>query len=130
MSRRRTAVAVPLVVAVLLAGWLLWVRAEPGRTGGYCASAASEFMAVIERSSGGSSRDLGVAPDGPAILAAARTLDVAPFQVDTPPEVRADVDLLAGSRSGSEGPGAGDDAAAEVQAAWARVLVDYYERCR
>jgi hypothetical protein len=129
-TRMLIATVAPLVVAVVLAGWLLWVRAEPERSGGFCANAAGEFASVLVASSEGVRGGVGLAPDVPAILAAARSIDVARFQVDTPPEIGDDVALLASDLRAGPGSGVGDAAAPEVQAALARVLAYFFERCR
>jgi hypothetical protein len=50
--RRRAVVALPLVVAVVAAGALLWTRAEPTRRGDFCSRATVEAVRVVRASDG------------------------------------------------------------------------------
>jgi len=108
-------IAAPLVVAVLVATWLLWTRDEPARQGGYCMNASVEIAGVLQRAD--TSGDVGRGPLPPAdrLLAQVDQVDVARFQVDTPPEIADDVDLLVADRD---------------PAAFARIAQDYLTRCR
>lgn len=113
MSDRRhlALLAAPMVVALLIGGWLLWARQEPARQGGYCVNASIEITKTVARSV-----DLGAGASPPVqqILDNVDEVDVARFQVHTPPEIAKDVDLLARERS---------------KDAFARIIVDYLDRC-
>lgn len=117
MSDRRLLlrVAAPLVAAFLIGSWLLWTRGDASRQGGYCANATIEIAGVLRRAD--SSGDVGRGPLPPVdrILAQVGEVDVSRFQVDTPSEVRDDVDLLVAERD---------------PAAFARIAEDYLTRCR
>ncbi|HWJ97380.1 MAG TPA: hypothetical protein VNQ33_04420 [Acidimicrobiales bacterium] len=110
-----SSIAAPLVVAVLLSSWLLWTRSAPHRQGGYCMNASVEIAGVLQRAD--TSGDVGRGPLPPVgkILAEVDQVDVTRFQVNTPPEVQDDVDLLVAERD---------------PAAFARIAQDYLERCR
>jgi hypothetical protein len=103
--------AAPLVLALLVGSWLLWARQEPSRQGGYCANATIEVTRVVS-----ASVDLGAGATPPVqqILERVDEVDVRRFQVDTPDAIAPDVDLLATEGSPD---------------AFARILVDYLERC-
>ena len=117
MTRRQllARVVAPLVVGLLVAGWLLWTRQDPGRQGGYCMNATVEIAGVIQRAD--TSGDVGRGPLPPVdqIFAQVGSVDVARFQVDTPPEVADDVAKLAADRDPQ---------------AFANVVQDYLVRCR
>ena len=108
-------VAAPLVVAVIVASWLLWTRGEPDRQGGYCMNASVEIAGVLQRADSGADVGRGPLPPVDQILAQVDEVDVTRFQVNTPPEVRDAVDQLAEDRD----PGA-----------FATIAEDYLERCR
>ena len=113
-ARRRPSpvvLAAPLVVALLVAGWLLWTRQDPARQGGYCANATIEVTRVLEASV---DRGAGATTPVAAMLGRVDQVDIARFQVDTPAEVRDDVALVARSRD---------------RTAFARILADYLDRC-
>ena len=111
MSRQRALLLAPLVVALLLGGWLLWARQDPARQGGYCSNATLEIAGSV-----GSSIDLSSGAGIPAqqILDRVTEVDVARFEVDTPPEIAEQVRLLREDRS---------------KEAYARIIGDYLERC-
>lgn len=117
MRDRRSilAVAAPLAVALLVASWLLWTRGEPSRQGGYCMNASREIAGVLMRAD--SSGDIGRGPLPPVdkILAQVDEVDVTRFQVNTPPELRDEVEKLAEDRD---------------PAAFAAIAEDYLSRCR
>ena len=114
VGRRPTApalVVAPLVVALLVAGWLLWTRQDPARQGGYCANATIEVTRVLE-----ATVDQGAGATTPVaeVLDRVGDVDVTRFQVDTPADVRADVALVARTHD---------------KTAFARILADYLDRC-
>jgi hypothetical protein len=113
--RLLVSLAAPLVVAVLAAGWLLWTRADPARQGGYCMNATVEIAGVLRRSD--TSGDVGRGPLPPvaAIFAQVGRVDADRFRVDTPPELRDEVDELARTHSTD---------------AFAALVADYLDRCR
>lgn len=109
--RHRSALAAPLVLALLVAGWLLWARQDLSRQGGYCANATVAVARVLE---GTVDAGAGATPPVSAILAGVDDVEVERFMVETPPAVAADVRRLDRDRNPT---------------AFARVLVDYVERC-
>ncbi|WP_426571808.1 hypothetical protein [Aquihabitans sp. McL0605] len=113
MNRRRDIVVVlaPLVVALLVGGWLLWARQEPSRQGGYCSNATIEIAGSVADSV---DMGAGAAPPVQRILDRVDQVDVSRFQVDTPREIQDQVDELAATRS---------------KAAFAEIIVDYLKRC-
>lgn len=132
-------IAAPLVVALLLAGWLLWARADPARQGGYCTNVTLAVADLLNepappRDAGATSPELAeLVTDAGGIVAQLATrsdqLDVARLQVNTPDEVRDDVDLLVTqARSGSGGDGSAAPSE-EAGVAFGRILVDYQRRC-
>lgn len=129
-QRMLVATIVPLAAALVIAGWLIWVRGDPSRSGGFCANTTAEFAEILDASSGGENARQGLAPDVPAIIEAAQSLDVERLQVDTPADIAADVDLLAERLPAASEADQGKDIDPEVQAALARVLAAYLERCR
>lgn len=112
-----TRVALPVVVALVAASWLLWTRGAPERQGGYCMNATVEVAALLRRADAAGSDDVGRGPLPPPeqILAQVDRLDPERFAVNTPPELRDDVARL-------EGP--------ERQGAFAVIIADYLDRCR
>jgi len=109
------AVAAPLVVAVLVATWLLWTRGEPSRQGGYCMNASVEIAGVLQRADRTGDVGRGPLPPVDQILAQVDQVDVTRFQVDTPPELADEVAALAKGRD---------------PAAFAKIAEDYLSRCR
>lgn len=117
-----------VAAALLLAGWLLWTRADPSRQGGYCANATIAVAELLEQPtpSGPDEPDplqpselVTDAGDVAARLQARRGgLEVARLRVRTPAAVRADVAVLEARPAGPEG--------AE---AFGRILDDYRRRC-
>ena len=107
--------AAPLLVALLVAGWLLWTRAEPSRQGGYCMNASVEIAGVVRRADAGADIGSGPLPPVADILAEVDQVDVSRFQVDTPAAVQDEVDQLAADRD---------------PAAFALIAEDYLKRCR
>lgn len=111
-DRRHLALlATPLVLALLVGGWLIWARQEPSRQGGYCANATIEIAGTLARSV-----DLGAGATPPVqqMLDQVDEIDVTRFQVHTPAAVADDVDELVQDRS---------------KDAFARIIVDYLDRC-
>lgn len=117
MKDRRllVAVAAPLVVAVLLATWLLWTRGEPSRQGGYCMNASVEIAGVLQRADRTGDVGRGPLPPVDQILAQVDQVDVSRFQVNTPPEIADEVAQLSADRD---------------PAAFAKIAEDYLVRCR
>ena len=107
--------AAPLVIAVVLATWLLWTRSEPSLQGGYCMNASVEIAGVLQRADRTGDVGRGPLPPVEQILAQVDQVDVARFQVNTPPEVADDVARLAEDRD---------------PAAFAAIAEDYLTRCR
>lgn len=130
--RRRLIVAtcVPLVSALAVASWLVWVRSDPARSGGFCANATAEFAVILEESAADQNGGAGLTPDVPAILEAARSVDVERLEVNAPAAIEGDLDVLAAALPDLAKSEAGAEVAPEVQAALARVLAAYLERCR
>ncbi|MFN8016545.1 MAG: hypothetical protein U0P45_00310 [Acidimicrobiales bacterium] len=114
-TRRRALLAAPLVVALLAAAWLVSTRSDPARQGGYCMNATVEIAGVLQRADRSGDVGRGPLPPGDQLLAEVARVDVARFQVDTPPAVADDVDALVERRD---------------QAAFARIVQDYLQRCR
>lgn len=116
-ARRRliATIAAPLVVAVLVATWLLWTRGEPSRQGGYCMNASVEIAGVLQRADRTGDVGRGPLPPVDQILAQVDTVDVTRFQVNTPPAVADEVAELAEDRD---------------PAAFAAIAEDYLTRCR
>ena len=114
-SRRSLVLVAPLVVALVVAGWLLWTRGEPARQGGYCRNATVEIAGVLRRADDEGDVGRGPLPPVERIFAELDDLDPARFEVDTPPELR---DAVADLR--------GDDRAG----AFAAIVEDYLVRCR
>ena len=108
-------VAAPLVVALIAASWLLWTRGEPDRQGGYCVNATVEIAGVLQRADRTGDVGRGPLPPVDQILAQVEQVDVARFQVDTPPEIADEVAQLAEDRD---------------PAAFAKIAEDYLARCR
>jgi hypothetical protein len=131
-------IAVPLVVAFLVAGWLLWTRADPARQGGYCTNVTLAVADLLNepppaRDAGDPSPELAqLVTDAGGIVAqlAARSdqLDVARLQVNTPPAVQDDVDVLVRDQARS-GASADRAPSPEADVAFGRILVDYQRRC-
>ncbi|MCB0965125.1 MAG: hypothetical protein KDA98_17745 [Acidimicrobiales bacterium] len=113
--RRTLVLATPIVVALLVAGWLLWTRGDPARQGGYCRNATVEIAAVLRRADDAGDVGRGPLPPVERIFAELDQLDPTRFEVDTPPEVADEVAALRG-----------DDRAQ----AFADVVEDYLVRCR
>lgn len=128
-TRVLVATYAPFLVAVLLASWLMWVRANPARSGGFCANATTEFAQVLDSSSANQNGGMGLTPDVPAILAAARSIDVERLEVNTPSEIEHDVAILKATLPPSSVV-SDDDLDPRVQAALARVLAAYLKHCR
>lgn len=138
-SRLALRIAAPLLVALLMAGWLLWARADPARQGGYCTNVTLAVAHLLNgpapaRDAASPSPELAeLVTDAGGIVAqlAGRSdqLDVDRLEVNTPDAVRDDVALLAAahrSRSDSE---TSEPPSAEAGVAFARILVDYQRRC-
>lgn len=49
-TRRRAMVAIPLVVALLGAGFVLWTRGDPARQGGFCSRATVQATRILRAS--------------------------------------------------------------------------------
>ncbi|WP_421118960.1 hypothetical protein ACE2AJ_16565 [Aquihabitans daechungensis] len=111
MTRQRALLAAPLVIALLIGGWLLWARQDPARQGGYCSNATLEVAGTVGRSVDLSS---GSAIPAQQILDLVDEVDVSRFEVDTPPEMVEQVRLVREERS---------------KEAFARLIGDYLERC-
>ena len=126
-------------MAFLLAGWVLWTRADPARQGGYCANVTWAVADLLNRPAPARDPDAdfpelaALVTDSGGIIGQLATrsdqLDVDRLRVNTPAAVQGDVDRLvqeADARSGS-----GSDAAPSTAAgvAFARILVDYQRRC-
>ncbi len=130
-------IAAPLAVAFLLAGWLLWTRADPARQGGYCANVTWAVADLLNQPAPARDPDAdfpelaALVTDSGGIIGQLATrsdqLDVERLQVNTPAAVQADVDRLAAEADAR----AGSDAAPSTEAgvAFARILVDYQRRC-
>ena len=109
--RHLAVLAAPLIVTLLVAGWLLWSRQDPARQGGYCANATLEIAGTVGRSV-----DLGTGAATPAqqILDRVDEIDVSRLEVNTPKAVADDVRLVREERD---------------KAAFARIIGDYLKRC-
>lgn len=121
---RQLLVAVPLVISVLLAGWLLWVRAEPRRQGGWCSNATLAVADLLNDA--GTTAEAGTG-DGALAKLLLPYLDDAAVErlaVATPPEVAGPVDVLAAA---DLPPGRNADPA--LADAFGAVLADYQRRC-
>lgn len=123
------AIGVPIAVALVVAGFLLWTRAEPSRQGGYCTNATLAVTGLLDHAD--ASLEVLLQPvDGPEGEAATLApslgaLDVARLQVDTPAAIRPQVEVLAGAI-----PSLGDaDPPPDAVTAFAAVLTDYHRRC-
>ena len=114
----------PFVVCLMIAGWVLWGRADPARQGGYCANATVVIGDSLRRSDTPTAAGRGPLPDIGALLGTAGSVDVTRLQVSTPRSLRADVAVLAARVPESVPPDA------RVTAAYARVAADYLDRCR
>jgi len=118
--------AAPVVVALLVAMWLLWVRADPSRQGGYCTNATVVIAGVLREADGRAEVGRGPLPDAAAIFEVLPGTDVERLGVRTPAAVRDDVALLR-RRLPELQPGADDPA---VTSAFVRVAADYLDRCQ
>lgn len=104
-------VAAPLVIALLIVSWVVWTRGDPARQGGYCSNASIEIASVLARTVDLSS---GATPPVDEILAQVTEVDAERFRVDTPAEIADAVEDLRSNRSAD---------------AFARIILDYLERC-
>lgn len=142
MTESRPPARSPLVVvgacvtlALIVAGWLLWTRAEPSRQGGYCANTTVAVADLLNAPApdGDDDPELAALVTDPGsvegrLVARLDALDIDRLQVNTPAEVRDDVTLLARHLGeGGEDGSSGADAAA--LAAFRRVIADYEDRC-
>ena len=128
LARTWAPLVAPLVLAVVVASWLLWTRADPARQGGYCVNATREISAVLQHADTGADIGRGPLPDVQAIFGSLGGIDVKRLQVRTPAAVRPDVAVLA--RRIPELRQSGTKVDAATSAAFARVAADYLERCR
>ena len=130
-------IAVPLVGALVLAGWLLWARQDPARQGGYCTNATIAGEQILRQA-----ETVLAAPDARPddiidIVQAAHDIDVDRFRAHTPAAVRADIEMLAvelpaldARRDRARATGElAPPAPPGVAAALGRVLADYLHRC-
>ena len=122
-------VGVPVVIALVVASFVLWSRGEPARQGGYCTNATLAVTDLLDAS--GSSLEVLLQPvdgekgEGATLAPSLAALDVARLQVDTPADIAPSVTVLA-----REVPQLGAGAPpAEVSQAFAAVLTDYHRRC-
>ena len=114
-GRRWAVVFAPLVIALVVASWLLWTRGDPARQGGYCMNASVEIAAVLQRADRSGDVGRGPLPPVDQILKAVDHVDASRFQVDTPPEIADEVAKLAKDND---------------PAAFAKIAEDYLTRCR
>ena len=132
-------IAAPLVVAPLVAGGLLWTRSDPARQGGYCTNVTLAVADLLNappppRDTGAPAPELAeLVTDAGGIVAQLATrsdqLAVDRLQVNTPAEVRDDVELLEAEASARRGSEADAAPSTEAGVAFARILVDYQRRC-
>lgn len=133
-------IAAPLLVALLVASWMLWARAEPSRQGGYCTNVTWAIADLLRVEGPGAGE---VPTDAPAdvvelvqeaggffgqLIARVDELDTRRLQVDTPAEVASDVIVLDAASHARDVGQAPVDPTIEA-AAFARVLQDYRTRC-
>jgi len=122
-------VGVPVVIALVVASFVLWSRGEPARQGGYCTNATLAVTDLLDAS--GSSLEVLLQPvegdkgEAATLAPALASLDVARLQVDTPADVAPAVAVLA-REVPRLGAGAPPD---EVTQAFTAVLTDYHRRC-
>lgn len=108
-------IAAPFAVALLVTAWLLWARQDPSRQGGYCMNATVEIAGVLQRADRSGDVGRGPLPPLEQIFAQVDAVDVARFEVDTPPELADEVAQLAKDRDPQ---------------AFATIVQDYLTRCR
>ena len=138
-SRLAVRIAAPLAVALLLASWLLWTRADPARQGGYCANVTWAVADLLNQPAPARDPDAEfpelaeLVTDAGGIVAQLATrsdqLDIDRLRVNTPAAVQADVDRLVGEQRRRAASGTADAPSTAAAVAFARVLADYQRRC-
>ncbi len=115
---RSAAVVVPLVVALVLAGVVIWTRSDPNRRGGYCTNATISVAKLFDirgsRPPAGGGRD-SVADH---LWPVASQFEVDNLEVRTPSPVIPAVEVLKRDRTSEE-----------ARQAFRAFFDDYLERC-
>jgi len=122
-------VGVPVVIALVVASFVLWSRAEPSRQGGYCTNATLAVTDLLDASN--ASLEVLLQPveggkgEAATLAPALRSLDVSRLQVATPAAVAPSVAVLVEAV-----PHLGEGVPpSRVTDALATVLTDYHQRC-
>ena len=131
------AVAAPLAVALLAAGWLLWTRGDPSRQGDFCTNATVEVTTLLRRTEEPGNLDRDQARHLQDALERTDEIDLARLQAGAPDDLAADlaaIDRLlddhrravAAAEQHGEAPPAQPD---ELREAFTAVLAHYYLTC-
>ncbi len=87
-TRTRVLVALPLVIALLAAGALLWTRSNPSARGGFCSRATLELTRIIHASEGPGRIDYNRTLQVDSALDLAYLADVSKLRDGAPDELR------------------------------------------
>ncbi len=120
--------ALPIVVTLCLAAWVLAVRDSTLRSGGYCANATVVLAGLFGKAETPADVGLGPIPSPRALVASLGAVDLEPLTVKTPDPVRQAVFIL--TRDAPGDPERSLRAERRAERAVSLVLVDYLDRCR
>ena len=131
------AVAAPLAVALLAAGWLLWTRGDPARQGDFCTNATVEVTTLLRRTEEPGNLDRDQARHLQDALDRTDDVDVDRLRTGAPTALDEDlatIDRLLGDHldAVAAAEAAGEDAPDqpdELRAAFTAVLARYYLTC-
>lgn len=87
-TRTRVLIALPLVVALLLAGSLLWTRSHPSARGSFCSRATLELTRIIHASEGSGRIDYNRTQQVDSALDLAYLADVSELRDGAPAKLR------------------------------------------
>lgn len=85
LNRFWIGVLAPIVIALLLAAWLVWVNGDPARQGGFCANPTLSLATISQ---------LDATPPAD-LLPLVSDQDLARLKVHTPPDLRGDAASVA-----------------------------------
>lgn len=121
----------PVVISLVLVSWLMWVRADPSRSGGFCATATVDLSEILEQLHVDDHAGSGLVPDPALLLDAARSIELERIEAVAPPEIRGDLALLSDAvRSRRTASSEGNAVDPRVLPAMARVFVSYRDHCK